>query len=131
MKDAELMQSAVSRRRTSRRMRMNQFFIRNGFPCEGEFEFPIIKREALPEGLVDLIACSRTRVDDTDDNRRKGVHFFVDDYRFDILRRNPDAGLEKFRQYAFILSPDFSQKKVEELHQQQLSLDQLYTLNLF
>lgn len=108
MTDAGQVQSTKGLRRTSRGMRMNQFFIRNGFPCEGEFEFPIIKREALPEGLVDLIACSRTRTDDTDDNRRKGVHFFVDDYRFDILRRNPDAGLEKFRQYAFILSPDFS-----------------------
>ena len=93
---------------TSKGMRMNQFFIRNGFPCEGEFEFPIIKKEPLPEGSIDLIACSRTRVGETEDNRHKGVHFFVDDYRFDILRRNPDAGLEKYRQYAFILSPDFS-----------------------
>lgn len=59
-------------------------------------------------GNIDLIACSRTKPSDTNENRRKGVHFFVDDYRFDVLRRKPGAGLEKYRQYAFILSPDFS-----------------------
>lgn len=62
----------------------------------------------MPLGKLDLVACSRTRPNDTEVNRRKGIHFFVDDYRFDVLRRKPDAGLEKFRQYAFILSPDFS-----------------------
>lgn len=93
---------------TSTRMRRDPKFLRNGFSCEGEFEIPIIHREVLPQGPIDLVACSRTRKDDTEANRRKGVHFFVDDYRFDVLRRRPDANIEKFRQYAFILSPDFS-----------------------
>ena len=93
---------------TSKVMRADPNFIRGGFPCEGEYEIPIIGKEALPDGAIDLIACSRTRPNDTDENRRKGVHFFVDDYRFDVLRRKPDAGLEKYGQYAFILSPDFS-----------------------
>ncbi len=69
---------------------------------------PIIRREELPQGPIDLVACSRTRKDDTDENLRKGVHFFVDDYRFNVFRRRPDASIDKFRQYAFILSPDFS-----------------------
>ena len=93
---------------TSIQMRKNPNFIRDGFPCMGEYEIPIIRKEALPSGSLDLIACSRTRPNATDENRRKGVHFFVDDYRFDVLRRKPDAGLEKYSQYAFILSPDFS-----------------------
>ena len=93
---------------TSSQMRKNPNFIRDGFPCEGEFEIPIIRKETLPEGEIDLIACSRTRPNETGENQRKGVHFFVDDYRFDIFRRKPDAGMEKYRQYAFILSPDFS-----------------------
>jgi len=96
------------RRKTSRGMRADPNFIRGGLPCEGEFEIPIIRKEVLPSVTIDLIACSRTRLNDTDVNRRKGVHFFVDDYRFAIFRRNPDAGYEKFRQYAFVLSPDFS-----------------------
>ena len=93
---------------TSTKMRNDPNFLRDGFPCEGEFEIPIIRREELPQGPIDLVACSRTRKDDTDENRRKGVHFFVDDYRFDVFRRRPDASIDKFRQYAFILSPDFS-----------------------
>ena len=93
---------------TSVKMRRNMAFLRDGFPCEGEYEIPIIRRESLPDSAIDLIACSRTRTNDTDENRQKGVHFFVDDYRFDVLRRKPDAGLEKYAQYAFILSPDFS-----------------------
>ena len=84
--------------------------IRGGFPCEGEYEIPIIGKEALSDGAIDLIAFSRTRPNDTDENRRKGVHFFVDDYRFDVLRRKSDAGLEKYGQYAFILSPFHSQR---------------------
>lgn len=93
---------------TSVQMRKDPKFLRDGFPCEGEFEIPIIRRSVLPTGNIDLIASSRTRPNDTEENRRKGVHFFVDDYRFDVLRRKPDAGLVKYRQYAFILSPDFS-----------------------
>lgn len=93
---------------TSKTMRRNHVFLRDEFPCVGEFEYATIRKQELPPGPIDLIACSRTRPDDTVENRRKGVHFFVDDYRFDVLRRNPDAGLDKFRQYAFILSPDFS-----------------------
>ena len=89
-------------------MRSDPNFIRGGFPCEGELEIPIIRREELPQGPIDLVACSRTRPDDSADNRRKGVHFFVDDYRFRCLRNDVTRNLPKYRQYAFMLSPDFS-----------------------
>ena len=97
-----------ARRMTSVGMRRNINFIRGGLPCEGEFEIPIIRREELPRGEIDLVACSRTRPNDSADNRRKGVHFFVDDYRFRHLRHDVTRNLEKYRQYAFLLSPDFS-----------------------
>lgn len=95
-------------RMTSVGMRRNPNFVRGGFSCEGEFEIPIIRREALPQSPIDLVACSRTRPNDSADNRRKGVHFFVDDYRFRCLRNNVARNLPKYRQYAFMLSPDFS-----------------------
>lgn len=38
----------------------------------------------------------------------KGVHFFVDDYQFERVFNNPDAYIEKLRQYECVLSPDFS-----------------------
>ena len=93
---------------TSINMRKDPNFIRGGLPCEGEFEIPIIHREELPQGPIDLVACSRTRPNDAEENRRKGVHFFVDDYRFRGLRYDVTRNLEKYGQYAFLLSPDFS-----------------------
>ena len=93
---------------TSIDMRRDPNFIRGGFPCEGEFEIPIIRREELPQGPIDLVACSRTRPTDTEENRRKGVHFFVDDYQFERVWNNPDAYIDKLKQYACVLAPDFS-----------------------
>lgn len=93
---------------TSKTMRRSHVFLRDEFPCVGEFEYPTIRKQDMSLQGIDLIACSRTRPNDAETNRRKGVHFFVDDYRFNVLRRNPDAGIDKYRQYAFILSPDFS-----------------------
>lgn len=34
--------------------------------------------------------------------------FFVDDYRFENIYRNPNKSLEKYSQYAFVLTPDYS-----------------------
>jgi len=96
------------RRKTSRGMRNDPNFIRGGLPCEGEFEIPIIRKEVLPNGPIGLIACSRTRWNDSAANRAKGVHYFVDDYRFWHLRRDYRRNLDKYAQYAFLLSPDFS-----------------------
>lgn len=100
--------ASVLSRITSVGMRNDINFIRGGLHCEGVFEIPVIRREELPQGEIDLLACSRTRPNDSADNRRKGVHFFVDDYRFRGLRRDVTLGLAKYGQYAFILSPDFS-----------------------
>ena len=59
-------------------------------------------------GDTKLIACSETRSNDSDDKKCCGVHFFVDDYRFNAIYNNPEKSLEKFSQYKFLLSPDYS-----------------------
>ena len=38
----------------------------------------------------------------------KGVHFFVDDYQFERLWRNPEKYVDKLKQYAAVATPDFS-----------------------
>lgn len=38
----------------------------------------------------------------------KGVHFFVDDYQFERVWNNPDGYIDKLRQYACVMAPDFS-----------------------
>ena len=93
---------------TSSEMRSNPNFIRGNLPCEGELEIPIIRREELPQGCISLIAYSRIKRKDTVDNLKKGVHFFVDDYRFRSLRYDAVRCFPKISQYAFVLSPDFS-----------------------
>ena len=42
------------------------------------------------------------------ENTGRGVHFFVDDYRFDGIYNNPDRSWAKYSQYKFLLTPDFS-----------------------
>ena len=44
----------------------------------------------------------------TKDCADKGIHFFLDDYQFMRLWRNPDAYIPLFYKYKYILSPDFS-----------------------
>ena len=38
----------------------------------------------------------------------KAVHFFVDDYQFERIWNNPDAYIEKLREYVCVATPDFS-----------------------
>lgn len=55
-----------------------------------------------------MIACSDTKSNDSSLNTKNGVHFFVDDYRFNGIYNNPEKSLSKYSQYAFLLTPDFS-----------------------
>lgn len=36
------------------------------------------------------------------------MHFFVDDYRFESLYKNPEKALERYGKYKFLLTPDYS-----------------------
>lgn len=93
---------------TSKQMRANPLFVRNGFATAGKLEIPVVKRQAINLNDLQLIAYSDTRSVDNKINRRKGVHFFVDDYRFEGIYRNPQRSLRKLSQYNFLLTPDFS-----------------------
>lgn len=93
---------------TSISMRSNPLFMRNTFPTCGQWEVPLIKKQSIDLSEVSLIACSDTKSNDNSVNRRCGVHFFVDDYRFESIYRNPEKSLRKYSQYAFLLTPDYS-----------------------
>lgn len=94
--------------RISKEMRTNPFFLRNQFQVIGRWGIPVIKRQNIDISNARLISCADTRFNDRPENTLCGVHFFVDDYRFENIYRNPDKTLPKFSQYAFLLSPDFS-----------------------
>lgn len=42
------------------------------------------------------------------DPEGKAVHFFIDDYQFERVWNNPDKYVEKLKEYACVLTPDFS-----------------------
>ena len=67
---------------TSKSMRDNPIFMRNNFDSVGKWGIPLIQKQELSTDDIMLVACSDTRANDKEENRKKGVHFFVDDYRF-------------------------------------------------
>ena len=93
---------------TSKVMRGNPLFMRNSFTPVGKWGVPLVKNQSLSTDDIMLIACSDTKMNDNDVNKKKGVHFFVDDYRFSGTYDNPDRSLKRYSQYAFLLTPDFS-----------------------
>ena len=38
----------------------------------------------------------------------KAVHFFLDDYRFESIYKNPDDKIERLKKFNAVMSPDFS-----------------------
>ena len=82
--------------------------MRNEFATVGRWEIPLIHKQTLDTSNIKLVACSDTRANDRPENTQKGVHFFVDDYRFSGIYDNPERTLSRYSQYAFLLSPDFS-----------------------
>ena len=93
---------------TSKSMRSDNLFMRNKYSGHGKWNIPLIKKQAVDVENISLIACSDTRSNDNETNTKNGVHFFVDDYRFNGIYNNPEKSLRKYSQYAFLLSPDFS-----------------------
>lgn len=93
---------------TGKTMRDNPLFMRNSFATTGKWGIPLVKKQELTTKNIMLVACSDTRANDNEVNKKKGVHFFVDDYRFLGIYDNPDRTLERYSQYAFLFTPDFS-----------------------
>ena len=93
---------------TSNKYRNSVLFLRNGFPFEGKWGFPVIMPQTIETRDIQLISYSDTSTRDTKNNQ-KGVHFFIDDYRFESLYSHPDLSLSRLSKYAFLLTPDFSQ----------------------
>ena len=102
----------------SKIMRENSLFMRNNFEARGKYGFALIKKQDFNIENPTLIACSDTRSNDNESNKKNGVHFFVDDYRFNGIYDNPERSLERYSQYAFLLSPDFSTYADMELWRQ-------------
>lgn len=93
---------------TSKAMRNSPLFMRNNFEKSGKWGIPLVKKQELSTDNIELIACSGTKPNDNKINKKKGVHFFVDDYRFSGIYDNPERTFNRYSQYKFLLTPDFS-----------------------
>jgi len=89
-------------------MRSDSLFMRNSFKSNGKWEISSISKQDINPTDIKLISYSDTKPNDTLENRRCGVHFFIDDYRFASLYNNPERSLAKLSQYEFLLTPDYS-----------------------
>ena len=84
--------------------------LRNQFPGTGKLKMPLIpKFEPRPDDFIDLllIGFDKTHLEDQNHLDRM-VHFFLYDYRFERVWKNPDSDLERLSRYRAVLSPDFS-----------------------
>ena len=91
---------------TSEEFRNNPLFLRNQFNGDGTFEMPVIKKQEIELDNVSLIGYDKTKLGDKTGNNSY-VHFFLDDYKFEVIWNDPEPRLEKLSQYKGVLSPQF------------------------
>ena len=88
--------------------RSKQTFLRNEFDAFGKWNIPVIRKTKLDLADVNLISYTDIKTNDVDENKQKGVHFYIDDYRMDGLYYNPTKSLYRLAQYKFLITPDYS-----------------------
>ena len=92
--------------------RTDPLFLRNQFDKHsvGVLKMPVIPKATFTEedfkGLL-LLGFDRAKADDTRLLDRM-VHFFLYDYKFECVWKDPEKCIDKLRRYKAILSPDFS-----------------------
>ena len=90
--------------------RTSQMLLHNQFPGFYKWKIPVIPRFELRPGDFDdllLIGFDKTHLEDQNHLNRM-VHFFLYDYHFERVWKNPDSDIEKLSHYRVVLSPDFS-----------------------
>lgn len=90
--------------------RTNPLFLRNQFDSDNTFGIPKIpKVEFNDDELADLRMIAFNLVkSDKDNHYERIVHFFIYDYNFESMWKNPKKYLKMLSKYKGILSPDFS-----------------------
>ena len=82
--------------------RTSQTMLRNHFPGDDPFEIPIIpKSEFTEDNFRDLllIGFDRARAGD-EKHRRRMVHFFLYDYKFERVWKNAEQDLDRLKNTA-------------------------------
>lgn len=89
---------------TSATFRNDPMFLRNQFEGDGVFELPVIRRESVALEEIALTGYDKLSSGETD----QIVHFFLDDYKFESLWKDPESRIERLKRFRAVLSPDYS-----------------------
>lgn len=90
--------------------RTSPFFLRNQFHGVGKLKIPTIPKSYFREEdftNLKLISFDKTSLENKNHLDRM-VHFFLYDYKFERVWKNPENDLEKLKRYRAVLTPDFS-----------------------
>ncbi len=92
--------------------RTDPLFLRNQFDSmsNGGFKIPTIPKANLSDDdFINLLLLGFDKADADDDKMTERIiHFFLYDYKFEGVWKNPDKYLDKLKPYKAVLSPDFS-----------------------
>jgi len=87
--------------------RNDALFLRNTLNTQGRLNIPLIRKQEVHLENISLLPYNLIKINDKK-HAASGIHFFIDDYRFEKVYRNPEQEFLKLKQYAFLFSPDFS-----------------------
>jgi hypothetical protein len=84
-------------------------FLRNRLFMPAVHDFPFVYSQNVELDSIEYIGFDKTHIIELlPSNKRKTVHFFLDDYKFDEVWNSPEKQMKKLSQYAQVLGPDFS-----------------------
>lgn len=88
------------RERTNRAYNLSDF---DPFECEGFYQIPTLKKcNVVPDRLIDFNSVIGS------DDYNAGVHFFIDDYRFERVWNQPERYVDILKKFNCVFTPDFS-----------------------
>ena len=90
--------------------RTSPMFLRNQFKGEGKWNIPVISKVDLGLTPFDdqrLIGFDKIKTG-KDEHYERIVHFFLYDYKFEDIWKNPDKYIDVLKKYKAVLSPDYS-----------------------
>ena len=89
---------------TSENFRTNPMFLRNQFKGDGIFDIPLLQTDEIDLEEIELIGYDKL----CDNKTESIVHFFMDDYKFEGMWKDPEPRIERLKAYKAVLTPDFS-----------------------
>lgn len=89
---------------TSEEFRNNPMFLRNQFETDGVFEMPKIKKDEISLENIALVGYDKL----SDNKTERIVHFFLDDYKFEVMWNDPEPRIERLKKYKAVLAPNYS-----------------------